>query len=174
MLLKGKKVLMFVDHVYEDMELWYPKYRLMEEGAEVCVAGPKAKETYQGKHGYPCISDKSIDEVHAKDFDALVIPGGFAPDQLRRDPKVLSLTQDIFNAHKLVAHICHAGWIPISAKIVKGFTMTSTPGIKDDLINAGAIWVDQEVVVDRNHITARRPNDLPAFMRAIVSYMAGS
>lgn len=165
---------MFVDHIYEDLELLYPKYRLIEEGASVTVAGPKARETYLGKHGYPCKSDQAIDDVHEKDFDALVIPGGFAPDQLRRDPKVLELTTQFHNSGKLVAHICHAGWIPISAKIVKGFTCTSTPGIKDDLINAGAIWIDQPVVVDRNQITSRRPDDLPQFCRAIIDFLTGS
>lgn len=168
MRLKGKKVLMFVDHIYEDLELLYPKYRLIEEGAAVVVAGPKAAEVYTGKHGYPCKSDAAIAEVVEKNFDGLVIPGGFAPDQLRRDPKVLELTRQFHESGKLVAHICHAGWIPISAKIVKGFTCTSTPGIKDDLINAGAIWVDKPVVVDRNQVTARRPDDLPQFCQAII------
>ena len=171
MRLKNVKILMFVDHVYEDMELWYPKYRLIEEGASVVVAGPKAGEIYKGKHGYPCKSDAAIKDMSEENFTALVIPGGFAPDQLRRDPKVLELTHQFHESNKLIAHICHAGWIPISAKIVKGFTMTSTPGIKDDLINAGAVWVDQEVVVDRNQITARRPDDLPAFAREIVEYL---
>ena len=171
MKLKGKKILMFVDHIFEDMELMYPKYRLIEEGAEVVVAGPKAKETYIGKHGYSCKSDVSIAEVEEENFAALVIPGGFAPDQLRRDPKVKSLTKSFHDKGKIVAHICHAGWIPISAGVVKGIRLTSTPGIKDDLMNAGAIWVDEEVVVDRNHITSRRPDDLPAFCRAIIEVL---
>ncbi len=140
MKLKGQKILMFIDDIYEDMELIYPKYRLIEEGAEVVVAGPKGAQVYKGKHGYPCKSDAAIADVQAKDFVALVIPGGFAPDQLRRDPKVLSLTKEFHQAGKLVAHICHAGWIPISAGVVKGIKCTSTPGIKDDLVNAGATW----------------------------------
>jgi protease I len=171
MTLAGKKILMFVDHVYEDLELLYPKYRLIEEGAKVIVAGPKAGEVYKGKHGYPCKSDAAISDMNEKDFTGLVIPGGFAPDQLRRDPKVLELTRQFHQSNKLVAHICHAGWIPISAKIVKGFKCTSTPGIKDDLINAGAIWVDEAVVVDRNQITSRRPDDLPFFCQAIISFL---
>jgi len=172
MKLRSKKVLMFVDHIYEDLELQYPRYRLIEEGAFVVVAGPSAGEIYKGKHGYPCKADQSINSVQEKDFDGLVIPGGFAPDQLRRDPKVLELTRQFHKSGKLVAHICHAGWIPISAGIVKGFKCTSTPGIKDDLVNAGAQWVDERVVVDRNQITSRRPDDLPDFCREIIKFLS--
>ncbi|QJB55510.1 type 1 glutamine amidotransferase domain-containing protein [Pseudodesulfovibrio sp. zrk46] len=168
MKMKGQRVLMFVDDVFEDMELLYPYYRLIEEGAEVVVAGPEAGAVYKGKHGYPFRSTAAIADQQAGDFDLLVIAGGFAPDKLRRDPKVLELTREIFEAGKIVAHICHAGWIPISAKIMDGFTCTATPGIKDDLENAGATWVDEEVVVDRNQISSRKPDDLPAFCRAII------
>ncbi len=171
--LNGKHILMFVDHVYEDLELWYPKLRLIEEGAGVTVAGPKAGVTYDGKHGYPCVADAAIDMMEEPDFDALVIPGGFAPDKLRRDEKVLALTRAFHHAGKPVAHICHAGWIPISAGIVKGYRMTSTPGIKDDLINAGAQWVDEPVVIDRNQVTSRRPDDLPLFCESIIELMCG-
>jgi len=172
--LTGKKVLMFVDDTYEDLELCYPKIRLTEEGAEVVVAGSYKMKVYIGKHGYPCKSDASFDEVNAKDFDALVIPGGFAPDKLRRDKKVLQITQEIFKSGKPVAHICHGGWIPISAGIMKGFKCTSTPGIKDDLINAGAEWVNEAVVVDRNMISSRKPDDLPEFCRAIIKMLGKS
>ncbi len=168
MQMKGMRVLMFVENVFEDMELIYPYYRLIEEGAEVVVAGPEVGTVYKGKNGYPFRSTAAIADQRAEDFDLLVIAGGFAPDKLRRDPKVLELTSNIHDAGKIVAHICHAGWIPISAGIIKGFTCTSTPGIKDDLINAGAIWVDKEVVVDRNQISSRKPDDLPAFCRAII------
>ena len=171
MRLKGKKILMFVDHVYEDLELMYPKYRLIEEGAEVIVAGPKAGEVYKGKHGYPCKAEAAIADMDERNFIALVIPGGFAPDQLRRDPKVKSLTKAFHDSGKLVAHICHAGWIPISAGVMKGIRCTSTPGIKDDLINAGATWVDEAVVVDKNHITSRKPEDLPLFCKAIIQFL---
>ena len=164
----GKKILMFVDDIYEDLELWYPKYRLLEAGARVVVAGAKAGEIYRGKHGYPCKSDAAIQDMKAEDFDGLVIPGGFAPDQLRRNPKVLDLTRTIHQAGKFVAHICHAGWIPISAGIVRGYKCTSTPGIKDDLINAGAVWSDEPVVIDRNMVSSRRPDDLPQFCRGIL------
>ena len=169
--LSNQNVLMFVDEVYEDLELWYPKLRLIEAGASVVVAGPSAGEKYAGKHGYPCVSEAAIADMHAGDYTALVIPGGFSPDKLRRDPKVLELTREIHEAGKPVAHICHAGWIPISAGIVRGYRMTSTPGIKDDLINAGAEWVDEPVVVDRNQVTSRRPDDLPDFCRALVEMM---
>ncbi len=169
--LTGKRILAFVDDVYEDLELWYPHLRLVEAGAEVVVAGPSAGTIYAGKHGYPAKADVSIAEVESDSFDGLVIPGGFAPDKLRRDAKVLSLTREFDESGKMVAYICHAGWIPISAKIVRGKTVTSTPGIKDDLENAGATWIDEPAVVDGNHITARRPPDLPAFMKAILAFL---
>ncbi len=163
--------MMFVDNVYEDLELMYPKYRLIEEGASVIIAGPKSREIYKGKHGYPCKSDAAIAEVVETDYDGLVIPGGFAPDSLRRDEKVKDLTRAFHQSGKLVAHICHAGWIPISAGIVKGFRCTSTPGIKDDLINAGAIWSDAPVVIDRNQVSSRRPDDLPQFCTGILQVL---
>ena len=166
--LSGKRILMFVDLVYEDLELWYPKLRLIEEGAEVVVAGPEAGKIYTGKNGYPCKSDAAIKDMNAHEFDGLVIPGGFAPDKLRRDTKVLELTRKIHEAGKLVAHICHAGWIPISAGIMKGYRCTSTPGIKDDLINAGANWVDEPLVIDRNMVSSRKPDDLPEFCSGIL------
>ena len=169
----GKRVLIFVDDVYEDLELWYPKLRLEEAGAEVVVAGPQADKTYAGKHSYPCVSDAAIADMNADAFDGLVIPGGFAPDKLRRDPKVLELTRQIHEAGKLMAHICHAGWIPISANIMRGYRCTSTPGIKDDLVNAGAEWVDEPLVIDRNQVSSRRPPDLPDFMRGVLQVLCG-
>jgi protease I len=173
MKLQGKRILMFVDHLYEDMELMYPKYRLIEEGAAVIVAGPRPDEIYKGKYGYPCKSDAAISEVDEKHYDGLVIPGGFAPDTLRRDDNVKNLTRAFHQSGKLVAHICHAGWIPISAGIVKGFQCTSTPGIKDDLINAGAIWSDAPVVIDRHQVSSRKPDDLPQFCQAILLVLTG-
>lgn len=170
--LAGQRVLMFVDDIYEDLELWYPKLRLIEAGATVVVAGPVAGQTYQGKHSYPCRSDAAISEMQADDFDGLVVPGGFMPDKLRRDPYLLSVVRDFDQAGKLIAAICHGGWIPISAKVYKGVRVTGSPGIKDDLSNAGAIWEDASVVVDRHFISSRKPDDLPDFCRAIVKFLA--
>lgn len=169
--LSGKKFLCFVGDVYEDLELWYPKLRLIEAGAEVIVAGPEANVTYTGKNGYPCKSDAAIDNMNAADFDGLIAPGGFMPDKLRRDPKVLQLVKDFDESKKLIAAICHGGWIPISANVYRGVRVTGSPGIKDDLVNAGAIWEDAPVVVDGHHVSSRRPDDLPDFCRAIIKVM---
>ena len=162
---------MFVEDVYEDLELWYPKLRLVEEGADVVVAAPEAGRLYRGKNGYPARSDVALTDVAEGDFDGLVLAGGFAPDKLRRIPEVLDLTRAFHEREKLVAHICHAGWIPISAGIVRGFRCTSTPGIRDDLINAGALWFDEPVVCDRHMVSSRRPDDLPQFCRAIIEFL---
>lgn len=172
--LRGQRILFFVGDIYEDLELWYPKLRLIEAGAEVVVAGPAANKEYLGKHGYPCVSDAAINEVHAADFHGLVVPGGFMPDKLRRDPKVCQLVRDFSDSGKLVAAICHGGWIPISAKVYSGVQLTGSPGIKDDLENAGAIWHDASVVVDRHFISSRKPDDLPDFCRAIISFLAAA
>jgi protease I len=166
--LAGRRFLMFVEDIYEDLELWYPKLRLIEAGAEVIVAGPKAGQKYAGKNGYPCVSDAAIAEIDAADFDGVVVPGGFMPDKLRRDPKVLELVHGFSVAGKLVAAICHGGWIPISAGVYRGVRVTGSPGIKDDLVNAGAIWEDAPVVVDRHFVSSRKPDDLPHFCRAIL------
>ena len=171
--IKGK-FLFFVDDLYEDLELWYPKLRLIEAGAETVTAGPKAGTLYGGKHSYPCVSDASLSDVEEKDFTGLIIPGGFAPDKLRRLDKVKELTREFMAAGKLVADICHGGWIPASAGICKGFRMTSTLGIRDDLVNAGAIWVDEPMVVDRNMVSSRKPDDLPWFMKGIFDFLARS
>lgn len=173
--LQGKKVLIFVGDEYEDMELQYPKYRLREAGAEVVVAGLEAAgTTSMGKHGYPQVSDACVDDLSADDFDGVVIPGGWMPDKLRRSEKVRQLTREICEAGKLVASICHGPWINISAGIVKGKTYTSTPGLTDDLQNAGATWVDEPVHVDGHHVTSRRPDDLPMFCEAILQVMTES
>jgi protease I len=172
--LAGRRVLMFVEDVYEDLELWYPKLRLTEAGAEVVVAGPEPGRKYVGKHGYPCVSDRGLETVEARDFDGLVIPGGFAPDRLRRLAKVLDLTRRFHEEGKLVAHICHAAWVPISARIVRGYRCTSTPAIKDDVINAGGLWVDEPLVIDRNMVSSRRPDDLPVFCQGILQVMSAA
>jgi len=167
------RVLMFVGDDYEDLELWYPKLRLAEAGAHVTVAGPKGETVYRGKHGYPCRSDASIALMESADFQGLVIPGGFMPDKLRRDDKVKQLVREFAKSEKLVAAICHGGWIPISAGVCKGVRVTGSPGIKDDLVNAGAKWEDAAVVVDRHFVTSRKPDDLPEFCRAIIEVMSG-
>lgn len=166
--LTGRTILIFTGPQYEDLELWYPKIRLEEEGARTIVAG-LARETYHGKHGYPSTPDVTVDDISADDVDGLVIPGGFAPDKLRRSAKVLQLTREIFDAGKPVGFICHAGWVPISARIVRGRRGTSVGAIRDDLENAGLIWEDSAVVVDGNLISSRTPADLPAFMRALIA-----
>jgi protease I len=160
--------LFFVEDVYEDLELWYPKLRLIEAGATVVTAGPEAGALYRGKNGYPCRADASIADVVAGDFDGVVVPGGFMPDRLRRDRQVLELVRQFASAGKLVAAICHGGWIPISAGVYRDVRVTGSAGIKDDLINAGAIWEDAAVVVDRHFVSSRKPDDLPDFCRGIL------
>lgn len=171
--LSGKRVLLFVDDIYEDMELMYPKYRLIEAGAEAIVAGPAQGVTYTGKHGYPCKSDATIDGVAARDFHGVICPGGFMPDKLRRLSKVKNLIKEFADAGKLVAAICHGGWMPISAGVYRGVRVTGSPGIQDDLVNAGALWEDAPVVVDGAFVSSRKPDDLPAFMQAVIEVLAG-
>lgn len=167
MSLKGKKVAVLAEEMYQEMELWVPYYRLKEEGADVRLVAPE-KKTYKSKLGYPVTADVAASEVSAKDFDGVVIPGGYAPDLMRRNKAMLDLVKGCFEQGKPVAAICHAGWVPISAGILKGKTATCFFAIKDDMINAGARYVDQEVVVDGNLITSRKPDDLPAFCRELV------
>ena len=164
-------VLIFVGDAYEDLELWYPKLRLLGAGVNVTVAGSRADTTYRGKHGYPCVSDAAIDQMEAEDFDGLVVPGGWMPDKLRRDGHVLKLTRDFAQAGKLVAAICHGGWIPVSAGVYGGVRVTGSPGIKDDLVNAGALWHDEPVVTDRHFVSSRKPDDLPDFCRAVLGVL---
>ncbi|MFM7102775.1 MAG: type 1 glutamine amidotransferase domain-containing protein [Verrucomicrobiota bacterium] len=159
--------LAFVDDVYEDLELWYPRLRLEEAGVGLRLAAPTLGN-FTGKHGYPAQADLVLAEARSADFTGLLIPGGFMPDKLRRDPAVLRLTREFFEQGKPVAFICHGGWIPISARVLRGRRATGSLGIKDDLENAGAIWVDAPVVVDGNLISSRTPRDLAAFGRALV------
>jgi protease I len=166
----NKTLLTFVDDDYEDLELWYPKLRLEEAGYTTRMAAPELK-VYFGKHGYPATAELLLDEVRSADFCALLIPGGFMPDKLRRNAKVLSLTHEFFDQRKMVAFICHGGWIPISARILKGKRATGSLGIKDDLENAGAVWVDAPVVIDGNLISSRTPRDLPQFAQAMVQFL---
>lgn len=165
-------ILIFVGDDYEDLELWYPKLRLEAAGYRVVLAGSEANHTYHGKNGYPCKSEIAISDLRSGDFAGVIIVGGWMPDKLRRDPKVLAIVREMDAAKKLIASICHGPWINISAGIVRGVRMTSTPGIKDDLINAGAIWEDAPTVVDRHHISARRPPDLPEFGERMLEFLA--
>ena len=167
----AKTLLTLVDDIYEDLELWYPMVRVQEAGYGMRVAGLELK-TYRGKHGYPAASDLLLSEARSEDFCGLLIPGGFMPDKLRREQKVLDLTREFFEQGKLVAFICHGGWIPISAKILGGKRVTGSRGIKDDLENAGGIWVDQPVVVDGSLISSRTPRDLADFGKAMVEFLA--
>ncbi len=165
-----KTLLSFVDDIYEDLELWYPKLRLEEAGFATRLAAPELR-TFTGKHGYPAKADLLLRDAHSNDFCGLLIPGGFMPDKLRRDEKVLSLTREFFQQGKLVAFICHGGWIPISAKILRGKRVTGSRGIQDDLENSGGIWVDAPVVIDGNLISSRTPLDLAPFGRAMVEFL---
>jgi protease I len=166
--LSGRKIIIFVEKMYNDREFWYPYYRLKEAGAEVLVAGPVAGLTYTGAAGIPAKSDAAAAEISAGDFDGLVIPGGYAPDHMRRHPAMVGLVRDMVESGRVVAAICHAGWMLASAGILKGRTVTSFFAIKDDIIHAGANYVDQEVVIDGKLITSRTPDDLPAFAKAII------
>ncbi|MDR2553784.1 MAG: type 1 glutamine amidotransferase [Treponema sp.] len=159
--------LIFIEDLYEDLEVWYPRLRLIEAGAKVVLAAPEAGKIYHGKHSYPAQSDAAIAGINEAGFTGLILAGGFSPDKLRRIDKVKQLTREFMASGKLIAHICHGGWMAASAGICGGFTMTSTPGIKDDLENAGALWVDQPVVIDRNMVSSRKPEDLPEFMKGI-------
>ncbi|QQE13264.1 type 1 glutamine amidotransferase [Planctomycetota bacterium] len=169
--LKNLKIAMFVGDEYEDLELQYPKYRMREVAAEVVIAGIEEGVKYVGKYGYPQVSDAAVKNLSAVDFDGLIVPGGWMPDKLRRYEEVLKFVRDFEKQEKMIASICHGAWINISADVVKGYRYTSTPGIKDDMTNAGAEWEDAEVVVDRHHISSRRPDDLPQFCRAIIDYL---
>jgi len=173
MSLEGKRIAVLAENDYEDLELLYPWLRLIEAGAKVDIVGTGSADSYLSKHGYPIKVDVSADAVKAADYDGVVVPGGFAPDRMRRYPALLKLVRELNAEGKVVAAICHAGWVFVSAGILKGKTVTSTPAIKDDMINAGATWIDQEVVVDGNMVTSRKPGDLPAFMKAIIAYLGG-
>lgn len=170
--LQGKKVLLLVEETYNDREFWYPYYRLKEAGAQVIVVGPEGGKGYSGAAGIKAVADKGVKEVKAADFDGLVIPGGYAPDRMRRHPAMVGLVKEMATSGKIVAAICHAGWMLASAEVLAGRTVTGFFAIKDDLVHAGARYVDQEVAVDGNLITSRTPDDLPAFLRAVIKGLA--
>ncbi|MBI3710727.1 MAG: type 1 glutamine amidotransferase [Proteobacteria bacterium] len=172
MTLKGKRIAILAENNYQEMELWVPYYRLKEEGAEVKIVGAGGAKAYTSKHGYPVNVDVQADAVSAADFDAVVVPGGYAPDIMRRHEAMVRLVREAAQKGKTVAAICHAGWMLASAGVIKGKRVTSFFSIKDDMINAGGKWVDEEVVIDGNLITSRTPADLPAFCREIVNAVA--
>ena len=168
MSLQNLTIICLLDDEFEDLELWYPVYRTREAGATVLYAGPEKGKTHIGKYGVPATADLSFDEIDSSSVSGLLVPGGWAPDKLRRYPAVLQLVRDMDEANKPIGQICHAGWVLISAKILNGRKVTSTPGIRDDMENAGALWFDEPVVVDGNLISARRPPDLPPYAKAFV------
>jgi protease I len=167
--LQGKRAAVLVEQQYQEMEVWYPLYRLREAGCKVTLVGPEAGQTYPSKLGYPAKSDKAAREVTANDFDILIIPGGFAPDYLRRSEAILKLVSAMAEQGKVVAAICHGPWVLCSTQALKGKQATCFSAIKDDVINAGARYSDAEVVRDGNLITSRKPDDLPAFMQQIIA-----
>ncbi|MBP3038723.1 type 1 glutamine amidotransferase [Bacillaceae bacterium Marseille-Q3522] len=172
MRLQNKKVISLVSTDFEDLELWYPILRLQEEGALVHLVGEEANKTYIGKYGVPAVSDYAFSDIDPADYDALLIPGGWAPDKLRRFPEVISFVRYMNEQKKPIGQICHAGWVTISAKILAGIHVTSTPGIRDDMENAGAIWHNEPVVVDGHIISSRRPPDLPPYAKTFADILA--
>jgi protease I len=166
--LQGVRAAVLVEQQYQEMEVWYPIYRLREAGCKVTTVGPEAGQTYPSKLGYPVKSDRAAKDVSAEDFDLLVIPGGFAPDYLRRDTAILRLVSTMAEQGKPVAAICHGPWVLCSTQALKGRKVTCFFAIKDDVQNAGGKYVDQEVVRDGNLITSRKPDDLPAFLQTII------
>ena len=172
MKLQGKRVAILAENMYQEMELWVPYYRLKEEGADVKVVGAGGARSYTSKHGYPVNVDVQAEQVKAVEFDAVIVPGGYAPDMMRRHAAMVGLVRDAAQQGKVVAAICHAGWMLVSAGILEGRQATSFFSIKDDLVAAGADWKDAEVVIDGNLITSRKPDDLPAFCHAIVAALA--
>lgn len=170
MTLKGRRIVILAEREYEDLELWYPKLRLEEAGVDVVVAGT-GERRYLSKHGYPVDVDRTVGDLRPDEFDGVIVPGGWAPDYLRRDRAVTEFVRAMAEAGKLVGAICHGGSVLVSAGVLRGRRMTSVAAIRDDLTNAGATWVDADVVVDKNLVTSRRPADLPAFLRGILTVL---
>ena len=155
---------------YEDLEVWYPKYRLEAAGYPAPLVGVSG-QTFKGKHGYPAPVELSLDQVNPAELAGVLAPGGWAPDKLRRDPAILNLIREVDGRGGLVGTICHGPWFLISAGILRGRRLTSTVGIRDDVMNAGATWVDAPVVTDGNLVSSRVPKDLPAFGEALVDWL---
>jgi protease I len=170
--LAGKRVAVLIEELWNEFEVIYPLLRLREAGAEAILVGSGRLPTYPSKAGLSIAAQRSIMEVQPAELDGVIVPGGFAPDYLRRVPRVVSLVRTLSEQGKLVAAICHGGWLLSSANIAAGRTLTSAESIRDDLVHAGAGWMDEEVVVDGNLITSRKPDDLPAFMRQVIRLLA--
>ena len=171
MSLAGKRVAVLIEQQYQEMEVWYPVYRLREAGCTVELVGPEAGKTYASKLGYPAKSTLAASDAKADPFAAVVIPGGFAPDYIRRSEPMLKLVRDAYSQKKPIAAICHGPWVLCSTTALKGRKVTCFHSIKDDVTNAGGTYVDQEVVIDGNVITSRTPEDLPAFVVALMEQM---
>ena len=168
MSLEGKRIAILLDQQYQELEVWYPYYRLLEEGAEVVRVAPQAGEVYESKLGYPCVSDVEAKAVTGGSFDAVIVPGGWCPDFMRRDESMIRFIRQCAEAEIVLAAICHGGWMLCCTDALRGRRATSFVAIQHDMINAGADWVDEQCVVDGNVITARTPDDLPAFTRAVI------
>lgn len=166
--LQGKRIAVLVEKLYEDLELWYPVHRFREAGCSVRIVGPKARESYPSKHGYPAISDTAADQVSADDFDAVIVPGGYSPDHMGRHKAMIDLVRDAAEKSKVVAAICHGPWMFCSARCIRGRKVTGFYAIRDDVENAGGIWVDAACVRDGNIVTSRTPDDLAAFCKGII------
>lgn len=167
--LSGKRIAVLAGDNYQELELWYPLLRFQEAGAQVTVVGERTGRVHTSKHGYEVKADIAASEAKPNDYDAIVIPGGYAPDLMRRNPAMVGLVKDAYNKGKVVAAICHAGWMLASADIIRGKRLTSFYSIKDDIVNAGAKWEDEPVVRDGRLITSRIPQDLPFFCKEIIS-----
>jgi deglycase len=163
-----KKIAIMVDEMYQVLEVWYPYYRFREAGLQVNFIAAEAKKEYHSKEGYPCVSEIAAAEVGASDYDCMAVPGGFAPDFMRRNAEVIRFANEMVDAGKVIAAICHGGWLLCSTKAYKGKKATCFMAIKDDIINAGAEYLDAECVVDGKLITSRKPDDLPAFCQAVL------
>ena len=172
--LTRKKIAILVDTAYQEMEVWYPYYRFLEAGAECMFVGAEVNKVFHSKVGYPVTAQLSYDAVNADDFDGVVIPGGYAPDYIRRHSKALQFVRDMDAQGKLVASICHGPWVLCSAGILRNRRATCFFAIKDDVVNAGAKYEDAEVVVDNNLVTSRKPEDLPAFCREAIRVLVAS
>lgn len=165
---KEKKIAILVDEMYQVLEVWYPYYRLVEAGFKVDLVGAEAQKEYKSKEDYPCVSQVAAGKARVADYSCMIVPGGYAPDYMRRSADIIKFANDMVDSGKTIASICHGGWLLCSTKALKGKKATCFMAIKDDVINAGGRYVDAECVVDGNLITSRKPADLPAFCKAII------